>query len=99
LIARDFLKHTSYKFPEASVLFYRSLPSFLKRGGLNRCFSGDYPQPAALGLFCFNIMAVLSHPVLWEQSFYDHRLWGAEATGQWYVGTRTIDSHVAPKPL
>ncbi len=27
-------------------------------------------------LFVFNIIAVISYPVLWEQGFYDHQLWG-----------------------
>ena len=27
-------------------------------------------------LFVFNIIAVISYPVLWAQGFYDHQLWG-----------------------
>ncbi len=27
-------------------------------------------------LFVFNIIAVISYPVLWGQGFYDHQLWG-----------------------
>jgi putative oxidoreductase len=27
-------------------------------------------------LFLFNIMAVVSYPVLWNGGFYDHKLWG-----------------------
>jgi putative oxidoreductase len=27
-------------------------------------------------LFVFNIIAVVSYPVLWEKGFYDHQLWG-----------------------
>lgn len=30
----------------------------------------------ALALSCFNIIAVISYPLLWEQGFYDHQLWG-----------------------
>lgn len=31
----------------------------------------------ALALFGFNIIAVISYPLLWERGFYDHQLWGA----------------------
>ncbi|MCL9777392.1 DoxX family protein [Vibrio methylphosphonaticus] len=44
------------------------LPVFLAFGLLCR--------PMALILFIFNITAVISYPVLWEQGFYDHQLWG-----------------------
>ncbi|BAS67490.1 DoxX family protein [Bathymodiolus septemdierum thioautotrophic gill symbiont] len=32
---------------------------------------------SALALFAFNIVAVVSYPILWEGGFYDHKLWGA----------------------
>ena len=38
---------------------------------------GFLARPAAAVLFVFNIVAVISYPVLWEQGFYDHRYWGA----------------------
>ena len=44
------------------------LPVFLALGLLCR--------PMAAILFVFNITAVVSYPVLWEQGFYDHQLWG-----------------------
>lgn len=44
------------------------LPIFLILGLLTR--------PMAAVLFVFNIMAVVSYPVLWEGGFYDHKLWG-----------------------
>ncbi|UTV27672.1 DoxX family protein [Photobacterium atrarenae] len=44
------------------------LPVFLALGLLTR--------PAALALFVFNIIAVISYPLLWERGFYDHQLWG-----------------------
>ncbi|UYM18157.1 DoxX family protein [Endozoicomonas euniceicola] len=44
------------------------LPVFLTLGLSTR--------PAALGLFVFNIIAVVSYPVLWEKGFIDHQLWG-----------------------
>ncbi|MDE1315287.1 DoxX family protein [Vibrio aestuarianus] len=45
-----------------------TLPIFVALGLLSR--------PMALTLFIFNIVAVISSPVLWEQGFYDHQLWG-----------------------
>lgn len=44
------------------------LPVFLILGLLTR--------PMAAVLFVFNIIAVISYPVLWEGGFYDHQLWG-----------------------
>ncbi|PMP05905.1 hypothetical protein BCS94_13385 [Vibrio breoganii] len=37
---------------------------------------GLFTRPFAAILFIFNIMAVVSYPVLWEKGFYDHQLWG-----------------------
>nr|WP_220457642.1 DoxX family protein [Vibrio marinisediminis] len=37
---------------------------------------GLFTRPMAAILFVFNIIAVVSYPVLWEQGFYDHQLWG-----------------------
>ncbi|MEH6625259.1 MAG: DoxX family protein [Motiliproteus sp.] len=37
---------------------------------------GLFSRPLALVLFGFNAMAVISYPVLWEQGFLDHQLWG-----------------------
>lgn len=44
------------------------LPIFLALGLLTR--------PAAFMLFTFNIIAVVSYPVLWKTGFYDHQMWG-----------------------
>lgn len=44
------------------------IPIFLLFGLLTR--------PMAAVLFVFNIMAVISYPVLWDGGFYDHKLWG-----------------------
>lgn len=60
------------------------------------------PPLLALGLFCrtsafilfgFNIMAVVSYPVLWEQGFLDHQLWGLMLlmTLVWGPGQLSID--------
>lgn len=45
-----------------------SLPLFIALGLLTR--------PVCIVLFTFNIMAVISYPLLWQQGFYDHQLWG-----------------------
>ncbi len=44
------------------------LPVFVGLGLLTR--------PMAAILFVFNIIAVVSYPLLWERGFYDHQLWG-----------------------
>ena len=44
------------------------LPVFLALGLVTR--------PMAAILFVFNIIAVVSYPLLWEKGFYDHQLWG-----------------------
>ncbi|GAB2653920.1 DoxX family protein [Vibrio panuliri] len=44
------------------------LPVFLAFGLVTR--------PMAAILFVFNIIAVVSYPLLWEKGFYDHQLWG-----------------------
>lgn len=44
------------------------MPVFLALGLITR--------PMAAILFVFNIIAVISYPVLWEKGFYDHQLWG-----------------------
>ncbi len=45
-----------------------TLPIFVALGLLTR--------PMAAILFVFNIIAVVSYPLLWERGFYDHQLWG-----------------------
>ncbi len=37
---------------------------------------GLFTRPMAAILFMFNIIAVISYPILWESGFYDHQLWG-----------------------
>ena len=44
------------------------IPIFIAAGFLTR--------PMSLILFVFNIIAVVSYPLLWERGFYDHQLWG-----------------------
>lgn len=38
---------------------------------------GLFTRLTALSLFLFNIVAVISYPVIWGNGFYDHQLWGA----------------------
>ncbi|MFN1552261.1 DoxX family protein [Vibrio natriegens] len=45
-----------------------TLPLFVALGFMTR--------PMAAILFLFNIVAVVSYPLLWEKGFYDHQLWG-----------------------
>ena len=61
------------------------LPIFLVLGLLTR--------PMAAILFLFNIMAVVSYPVIWEGGFYDHQLWGALIlmNVMWGAGKLSID--------
>ncbi|HDM8046208.1 TPA: DoxX family protein [Vibrio campbellii] len=37
---------------------------------------GLITRPMAAILFVFNIIAVVSYPLLWQKGFYDHQLWG-----------------------
>ncbi len=61
------------------------LPPLLLLGLLSR--------PVALVLFVFNAMAVISYPVLWEQGFLDHQLWGLMLlmTFLWGPGKLSVD--------
>ncbi|WP_028024263.1 DoxX family protein [Enterovibrio calviensis] len=62
------------------------LPVFLVLGLLTR--------PAALALFVFNIVAVVSYPALWDKGFFDHQMWGVMilATMIWGPGLLAIDN-------
>ncbi|MDC9714934.1 MAG: DoxX family protein [Gammaproteobacteria bacterium] len=37
---------------------------------------GLFGRIAAIELFLFNIIAVISYPIIWSGGFYDHKLWG-----------------------
>ncbi|WP_318484340.1 DoxX family protein [Photobacterium leiognathi] len=54
---------------------------------------GLFTRPMALLLFVFNAMAVISYPVLWEQGFYDHQLWGMMLLVNviWGAGSLSLD--------
>ncbi|HHF0511042.1 DoxX family protein [Vibrio sp. RM-44-3] len=68
------------------------LPVFLALGLITR--------PMAAILFVFNIIAVISYPVLWEKGFYDHQLWGLMilVVIVWGPGVISID-HVIKNKL
>ncbi|RKF18115.1 DoxX family protein [Alginatibacterium sediminis] len=61
------------------------VPIFIALGLLTR--------PAALVLFLFNIVAVVSYPTLWPGGFYDHQLWGYMllAIVVWGAGPWSLD--------
>ncbi|RTZ14227.1 DoxX family protein [Vibrio aquaticus] len=67
------------------------LPVFLALGLLTR--------PMAAILFVFNIIAVVSYPVLWEQGFFDHQLWGLMIliVVVWGAGPFSIDKLLRAK--
>lgn len=61
------------------------VPVFLVLGLLTR--------PMALLLFVFNIIAVVSYPLLWEKGFFDHQLWGMMLLVNvfWGAGLMSLD--------
>ncbi|EGA64719.1 DoxX family protein [Vibrio brasiliensis] len=67
------------------------LPVFVAIGLLTR--------PMAAILFVFNIIAVVSYPVLWEKGFYDHQLWGLMIliVVVWGAGPVSIDKILRDK--
>ncbi|MGF1753087.1 DoxX family protein [Vibrio makurazakiensis] len=67
------------------------LPIFLGLGLLTR--------PMAAVLFVFNIIAVASYPVLWEQGYYDHQLWGLMIliVVVWGAGPFSVDKLIKSK--
>ncbi|MFG0833791.1 DoxX family protein [Aeromonas bivalvium] len=56
--------------------------------------AGLFTRPAALLLFGFNAMAVISYPTLWAGGFYDHQLWGwmLLTLVVWGAGPLALDS-------
>lgn len=67
------------------------LPVFVALGLITR--------PMAAILFVFNIIAVVSYPVLWEKGFYDHQLWGLMIliVVVWGAGPLSVDKLVRSK--
>lgn len=68
------------------------LPIFVALGLLTR--------PMSAILFVFNIIAVVSYPLLWERGFHDHQLWGLMmlVVIVWGAGPFSID-HLLKKRL
>ncbi len=68
------------------------LPTFVALGLLTR--------PMSAILFVFNIIAVVSYPLLWERGFHDHQLWGLMmlVVIVWGAGPFSID-HLLKKRL
>ncbi|WED21797.1 DoxX family protein [Vibrio sp. JC009] len=68
-----------------------ALPVFLALGLLTRL--------TTVVLFLFNIVAVISYPVLWEQGFYDHQLWGLMLAISiiWGAGSLSLDQLIRKK--
>ncbi|EEX95548.1 membrane protein [Vibrio orientalis CIP 102891 = ATCC 33934] len=69
------------------------LPVFIALGLLSR--------PMAAILFVFNIIAVVSYPVLWAQGFFDHQLWGLMIliVIVWGPGPLSVDKLIRNKLL
>lgn len=67
------------------------LPIFIALGLLTR--------PMAAVLFVFNIVAVVSYPLLWEKGFYDHQLWGLMILINivWGAGPFSVDRFIRKK--
>ncbi|KHT61795.1 membrane protein [Photobacterium gaetbulicola] len=61
---------------------------------------GLFTRPMALALFVFNIIAVVSYPLLWEKGFFDHQLWGMMMLVNvfWGAGMISIDHLISSKP-
>ena len=61
---------------------------------------GLFTRPAALALFVFNIIAVVSYPLLWEKGFLDHQLWGLMMLINlfWGSGMISIDYAIGCRP-
>lgn len=57
---------------------------------------GLFSRPMAAVLFIFNIIAVISYPVIWESGFYDHQLWGLMILINivWGAGAISIDKYL-----
>lgn len=60
---------------------------------------GLFTRPFAVILFAFNIIAVVSYPLLWEKGFYDHQLWGLMILINivWGAGAISIDRFLVTK--
>ena len=71
-----YLFEYEYQVPLLSPLISAYLATSVELGLPILLMIGLFTRITALGLFMFNIMAVIASPVLWEQGFVDHQLWG-----------------------
>jgi putative oxidoreductase len=57
---------------------------------------GLFTRVTGLALFVFNIIAVISYPVIWGGGFYDHQLWGMMmlVSVMWGPGRLSIDHYL-----
>jgi putative oxidoreductase len=57
---------------------------------------GLFTRVTGLALFVFNIIAVVSYPVIWGGGFYDHQLWGMMmlVSVMWGPGRLSIDHYL-----
>jgi len=57
---------------------------------------GLFTRVTGLALFVFNIIAVISYPVIWGGGFYDHQLWGMMllVSVMWGPGRLSVDHYL-----
>ena len=57
---------------------------------------GIFTRATSLALFLFNIVAVISYPVIWGNGFYDHQLWGMMllVSVLWGPGKLSVDNYL-----
>ena len=57
---------------------------------------GVFTRATSLALFLFNIVAVISYPVIWGNGFYDHQLWGMMllVSVLWGPGKLSVDHYL-----
>ncbi|EPJ43613.1 MAG: hypothetical protein OFPI_42280 [Osedax symbiont Rs2] len=57
---------------------------------------GIFTRATSLALFLFNIVAVISYPVIWGNGFYDHQLWGMMllVSVLWGPGKLSVDTYL-----
>lgn len=72
-----FLFEDEYHVPLLPPDIAAYIGTAIEIGGSTILALGILSRPIALLMFGFNIMAVVSYPLLWKNGFFDHQLWGA----------------------